>query len=51
MAGTLDGDQVLSGRQPAIADVSGGAVIDVQARSALASILSALRQHGLIAEA
>ena len=47
----VNGNQVLSGRQPAIADAAGGAVVDEQARSALASILTALRQHGLIAEA
>ena len=44
----LDGVQVVAGRSPAIADPSGGSTIDAQARSAVLSILSALRHHGLI---
>jgi hypothetical protein len=40
--------QVVSTRQPAIADPSGGSVVDGAARSALTAILAALRQHGLI---
>lgn len=42
------GRQVLSTQAPAIADPGGGSTVDVQARSTLAAVLSALRQHGLI---
>lgn len=47
----VNGEQVLSARQPAIADALGGSVVDEQARSALAAVLMALREHGLIAGA
>jgi hypothetical protein len=43
------GYQVVGPRAPAITDPTGGAVIDAEAREALAEILSALRHHGLIA--
>lgn len=43
------GVQVAGARQPAINAASGGAVVDVEARIALAAILNALRTHGLIA--
>ena len=42
------GEQVVGVRMAAIPDASGGTVVDVEARAALASILHALRQHGLI---
>ena len=42
------GERVLSVRQGAIAGPGGGAVIDVQARAAIAAMLTALRAHGLI---
>lgn len=45
----LDGNRVVTARQAAIAAPSGGAVIDAQARSTIATILAALRAHGLIA--
>ncbi|WP_240885562.1 DUF2793 domain-containing protein [Sphingomonas sp. SFZ2018-12] len=45
------GMQVVGARQPAIADPSGGAVVDQQARATIAALLSALRAHGLIAAA
>lgn len=45
----VGGLTVIRQRQPAIADPSGGSVIDVQGRATLASILSTLRTHGLIA--
>lgn len=44
----VDGERVVSVRQAAIANPSGGATIDVEARTALAAILVALRTHGLI---
>ncbi len=45
----VDGSQVVGPRQPAINGPSGGAIIDTEARIALASILSVLRVHGLVA--
>lgn len=44
----IGGQQVVAGRQSAIASPSGGTTIDAQARSALGAILAALRTHGLI---
>ena len=41
--------RVIGSRQPAIADASGGAVIDGGARAVTAQILNVLRAHGLIA--
>ncbi|WP_174298542.1 DUF2793 domain-containing protein, partial [Sphingomonas bacterium] len=45
----VDGVPVLGARQPAISDPAGGAAVDEQARATLASVLAALRTHGLIA--
>ena len=45
----IGGQTVLRGRQPAIADPAGGAVIDSENRAAVTSILGALRAHGLVA--
>lgn len=45
----IGGAKVVVARQPAIADASGGAVIDVAARAVTAQILTVLRAHGLIA--
>ncbi|RST31848.1 DUF2793 domain-containing protein [Sphingomonas ginkgonis] len=45
----IDGKQVLAGQAAAIADPAGGSVQDLPCRAALASVLAALRQHGLIA--
>ena len=45
---SIGGDRVLAERQAAIADPSGGAVVDAEARAALTTLLGALRAHGLI---
>lgn len=45
----VDGTPVLGPQRPAIADPAGGATVDAEARSALAEVLGALREHGLIA--
>lgn len=45
----VDGVQVVGAQHSAIAPPSGGDVVDVQARGALATILAALVSHGLIA--
>lgn len=45
----IDGIQVIAGQQPAIASPTGGATTDAEARTAIDSILGALRTHGLIA--
>jgi hypothetical protein len=45
----VDGERVVASRQPAIGDPTGGAVVDAEARAAVAAVLSALRTHGLIA--
>jgi hypothetical protein len=44
----VDGEQVVGPRAAAIVEPSAGAVIDVQARATIATILDALRGHGLI---
>ena len=44
----VDGEKVLGPRQPAIAEPSGGAIVDAECRTAIASVLTALRTHGLI---
>lgn len=43
------GARVLAGRQSAIGAPAGGAMVDAEARAAIAAILTALRAHGLIA--
>jgi hypothetical protein len=45
----IGGAKVLGSRQSAIAEASGGAVVDVGARAVTAQILNVLRAHGLIA--
>lgn len=45
----VDGRKVIGGQLSAIADPVGGPVLDAETRSAVASILAAMRQHGLIA--
>lgn len=45
----LGGAQVVGPQRPAIADPAGGATVDAEARAALAAVLGALREHGLIA--
>ena len=44
----VNGQTVVRQRQPAIADPTGGSTADSECRTAVASILSALRTHGLI---
>lgn len=44
----VDGVQVVKEQQAAITNPTGGATIDSQARTAITSILTALRAHGLI---
>jgi hypothetical protein len=44
----IGAQKVVGPRQPAVADPTGGAVIDAPARLAVAQILAALRAHGLI---
>ena len=46
----LDGLRIIGERQAAVADPVGGPVVDSEARAAVAGLLFALRQHGLIAE-
>lgn len=46
----LDGQQVVGPRLAAISSPSGGTVVDAQCRDALNFVLTALRQHGLIAQ-
>lgn len=45
---TIGGAQVVGVRQPAIANPSGGTVIDTEARVALTEVIAALMTHGLI---
>ena len=44
----VDGQQVVGERQPTVASPSGGTTIDSEARAAVASIIVALKSHGLI---
>lgn len=44
----VSGKTVLSDRQPAIPSPSGGGVVDVEVRLAVAALLAAARTHGLI---
>jgi hypothetical protein len=45
----IEGAQVVGAQASAIADPTGGMTTDSEARAAISSILTALRQHGLIA--
>lgn len=45
----LAGQQVLTTRQPAIPNPTGGTTVDNESRVALSSLLATLRNHGLIA--
>jgi len=47
--GTVAPDVVLRGRQALVADATGGATIDAEARTAINSLLARLRTHGIIA--
>ena len=46
---SVGGNQVVGARQAAVADPTGGATIDAEARAAIAALLARLRLHGLIA--
>lgn len=46
---SIDGLTILRERQPAIADPTGGSVVDSECREAVAAMLGTLRNHGLIA--
>jgi hypothetical protein len=46
---SVAGTQVVGTQQPAVASPSGGATVDAEARTALSSLLAAMRAHGLIA--
>ena len=48
---TVGGVQVIGAQQPAITDPSGGGASDTKARQAISEILTALRNHGIIAGA
>ena len=45
----LAGSQVVGARGAAVANPSGGAVVDVEARTAIVAMLDRMRGHGLIA--
>jgi hypothetical protein len=45
---SIEGQQVVGPRQPAIASPIGGTAPDVEARASINAILAALRTHGLI---
>ena len=45
----VGGQQVVGARGAAISSPTGGTIIDAEGRAAISSILTALRQHGLIA--
>lgn len=44
----VDGQQVVGPRSEAIADPAGGTIVDSEARAAIAALLAALRDHGLV---
>ena len=46
---SVGGNQVVGARLAAVADPTGGATVDAEARTAIAAILARLRLHGLIA--
>lgn len=46
----IGGVPVLGSRRPPIADPSGGAAVDAEARDAIGAILDAMRRHGLIGD-
>lgn len=45
---TVGGLQVVGPRQPAVPSPSGGTIIDVEARAAVAALIVALKTHGLV---
>ena len=44
----VDGTQVIGAQQPTIADPTGGSTVDAEARTAIISILTAMKTHGII---
>jgi hypothetical protein len=44
---TVNGQQVVGPRRPAIASPSGGATIDVEARAAIDVLIATFMSHGL----
>ena len=44
----IDGQKVLGSRGAAIPSPAGGATVDAEARAAIAQVLGAMREHGLI---
>jgi hypothetical protein len=44
----VEGDQVVGSRGSAIVEPAGGSTVDAEARAVIASVLDALRAHGLI---
>lgn len=46
---SVAGLQILGARQPAIADPTGGTIVDTEARGTITTLLAAMRAHGLIA--
>lgn len=46
---SVGGNQVVGARLAAVADATGGATVDAEARAVIAAILARLRLHGLIA--
>ena len=45
----INGQKVVGAQEAAIADATGGATVDTEARAAVNAVLAALRNHGLIA--
>ena len=45
----IGGQKVVGAQEAAISDAAGGATVDAEARAAVNAVLSALRNHGLIA--
>jgi len=45
----IDGTKIIDSQQAAVADASGGATVDAEARTAINALLARLRTHGLIA--
>ncbi len=44
----IGGQQVVGSRQPGVPSLSGGSVVDIEARAAIQAITVALKSHGLI---
>ena len=46
---TVGTNQIIGGQEAAVADASGGVIVDAEARTAINTLLARLRSHGLIA--